>query len=275
MSDNPASVGLRVGPACRFYLGTHQTCWLDRTDVPLFVSRRRLAARKKLPRARGPWALDSGGFTELKLNGRWTVPPRLYAEEARRFRDHVGRMDFAATQDWMCEPFMLAKTGKTVREHQRLTTESYLTLRDLAPEIPWAPVLQGWRFDDYMQHAEDYREARVQLAAQPVVGIGSVCRRQATGEAEEVIRALHARGIALHGFGFKVKGLRRVAHYLASADSMAWSFRARSSPPLPSCEHASCANCMTFALRWRAHVVRTIPAHSQRALFGEEAVSVR
>ena len=49
----------------KFYLGTHQTGWLAKLDVPLFVSRRRLATLRKLPRAVGSWALDSGGFTEL------------------------------------------------------------------------------------------------------------------------------------------------------------------------------------------------------------------
>lgn len=49
----------------QFWLGTHKTGWLERTDVPLFISRRRLVERVTLPRARGPWALDSGGFTEL------------------------------------------------------------------------------------------------------------------------------------------------------------------------------------------------------------------
>ena len=56
-----------------FYLGTHHPSWLRKTDVPLFVSRRRLAGLKTLPRARGPWALDSGGFQELILHGEWTV----------------------------------------------------------------------------------------------------------------------------------------------------------------------------------------------------------
>lgn len=34
-----------------FYLGTHQVDHLERAGVPLFVSHRRLAGRKTLPRA--------------------------------------------------------------------------------------------------------------------------------------------------------------------------------------------------------------------------------
>ena len=47
----------------------------------------------------------------------------------------------------MCEPFMLAKTGLTVAEHQARTVANYLELRSLAPELPFVPVLQGWSLD--------------------------------------------------------------------------------------------------------------------------------
>ncbi|KKT85828.1 MAG: hypothetical protein UW85_C0012G0018 [Parcubacteria group bacterium GW2011_GWA1_Parcubacteria_45_10] len=140
----------------RFYLGTHQTDWLGKTEVPLFVSRRRLALRKKLPRAAGRWALDSGGFSELSMHGRWQTSAAQYVAEVRRFSAEVGNLDWAAIQDWMCEPHMLKLTGKTIAEHQALTIASYHELRSLAPEIPWAPVLQGWRRADYLSCFEQY-----------------------------------------------------------------------------------------------------------------------
>jgi hypothetical protein len=43
--------------------------------------------------------------------------------------------------------------------------------------------------------------------------LGSVCRRQDTGMVESLVRDLHAQGIRLHGFGFKVLGLARCARY--------------------------------------------------------------
>jgi hypothetical protein len=49
-----------AAPVVRFWLGTHKPGWLARTEVPLFVSHRTLGGRRELPRARGPWALDSG-----------------------------------------------------------------------------------------------------------------------------------------------------------------------------------------------------------------------
>ncbi|MHC5537599.1 deazapurine DNA modification protein DpdA family protein [Singulisphaera rosea] len=241
-----------------FFLGTHEPSWLSRTNVPLFVSRRRLARLKQLPVARGVWALDSGGFTELQKYGTWRTEPKRYAEEVSLWRDQIGGMQWAAVQDWMCEPHMLEKTGRSVAEHQALTIQSYFDLKSLAPQIPWTPVLQGWRIDDYVDHVQQYAAAGVDLSRLPIVGVGSVCRRQATAEATEIFGELARIGIRCHGFGLKVQGLRNSARSLASADSMAWSFRARRSPPLPGCRHKSCANCLRFALRWRENVVRVI-----------------
>lgn len=164
-------------PLDTFFLGTHQPGWLRKTDVPLFLSRRRLAERKALPRARGPWGLDSGGFQELNLHGQWTVTPRQYVAEVRRYVAEIGNLRWAATQDWMCEPFVLAKTGFTVEEHQRRTIDNVKQLLDLAPELPWAPVIQGWTWGDYMRHADAYQKAGIDLARFPAVGVGSVCRR--------------------------------------------------------------------------------------------------
>jgi hypothetical protein len=239
----------------RFYLGTHRAAWLARTDVPLFVSAAQLRGRRTFPRARGAWALDSGGFTELQLYGRWTVDARTYAAEVRRWAAEVGAPDFAAIQDWMCEPFMLGRTGLSIAEHQRRTIASYLELRELAPEIPWMPVVQGWGAPDYLDHLDAYERAGVDLRTQPIVGVGSICRRQATSSAVRIITALSTEGVRVHAFGAKAEGLRLFGDRIASADSMAWSFVARRRPVLlESCEgtgHKNCANCLRWALEWR------------------------
>jgi len=181
-----------------------------------------------------------------------------YADEANSWAEKVGQLQWAAIQDWMCEPFILAKTGKGVHEHQRRTIDSWHRLKKLAPAIPWVPVLQGWEYDDYLIHVEMYQESGTVLADEPLVGLGSVCRRQATGVVEDLIRELWSRGIKLHGFGFKLRGLANVAAYLRSADSMAWSLDARRKPPLTGCQHGNCANCLKFALQWRLKVLAVI-----------------
>jgi hypothetical protein len=254
-----------------FYLGTHQPIWLRLVDVPLFVSDVRLRTYKTPPRARGIWALDSGGFSELSLHGKWTVPPAEYVARVRRYRDEVGGLQWATIQDWMCEPHMLVKTGLSLEEHQRRTVESFLRLRDMAPDLPWAPVLQGWGMDDYLRCVDKYTAAGVDLLAEPIVGVGSVCRRQHTDEATRIMRRLSSMGLLLHGFGFKVQGLLSSLLYLASADSLAWSLSARKNPILPGHDmpgprrrkgHSSCANCMDYALMWRDKLMLNIEHRS-------------
>lgn len=239
----------------KFYLGTHMPNWLALTVVPLFVSHRRLADRRTFPRAIGSWALDSGGFTELSMHGRWLTTPQEYVSAAYRYRDEIGNLEWAAPQDWMCEPFMLDKTGLSVAEHQARTVTSVVELRSLAPDLPFVPVLQGWALDDYLRCADLYADAGIDLAAEPTVGVGSVCRRQSEWEIEDICAALAGRGIRLHGFGVKTLGLRYARH-LQSADSMAWSYNARMNPPLPGHSHKSCANCLPWALRWRERAMR-------------------
>lgn len=241
-----------------FYLGTHQPYWLRTLDVPLFISRRTLCKIRTPPRAKGPWALDSGGFSELSLYGKWTISPQIYAEEVARWHAEIGNLQWAAIMDWMCEPCILEKTGLSLPEHQRRTVASYLELKELDPRLPWVPVLQGWGPRDYLLHQEMYARAGVDLKSLPLVGLGSVCRRQATDTVERLIRQLYGEGLKLHGFGFKLSGVRRVARYLASSDSLAWSYQARRSPPLPGCTHKNCANCRTYALWWREKVLRAV-----------------
>lgn len=239
----------------RFYLGAHHPTWLTKVSVPLFVSHRRLRERvSPFPKASCSWALDSGGFTELSMHGEWTVTPEEYVKAVRRYSDEIGRPDFAAPQDWMCEPWITAKTGLSVHEHQRRTVGNYLDLMAIDDTLAVCPVVQGWTLADYFRCVDMYDRAGVDLRALPVVGVGSVCRRQATAEIETVMRELHALGLSIHGFGVKTDGLSRYGRYVLSADSMAWS---RGGRYLPGCapSHKTEANCMRYALAWRDRVL--------------------
>jgi hypothetical protein len=251
--------GARGAPRT-FWLGTHKPGWLASAGVPLFVSRRTLAPMRTLPRAIAPWALDSGGFTELAMHGAWLTTPAQYVAEVRRLSSEIGRMAWAAPQDWMCEPAMLEKTGLTVSEHQRRSVANLLELRSRAPDLPWVPVLQGWSLGDYWRHADAYQAAGVDLEAEPLVGVGSVCRRQSGTRAGAIFRTLAASGLSLHGFGVKVSGLAAHSAWLASADSMAWSMNARKHPPIDGHTHKNCANCIVWATSWRAELLERIGA---------------
>lgn len=281
----------------RFYLGTHIPSWLSRTEAPLFLSRAPLKRLVSFRRAQGPWSLDSGGFTEIETHGRWTVSPADYAREVRLWQREIGNLDFSAPQDWMCEPPILLRSLLAdgyvdgVRErrkgeevlayrkyltkkaeefpvellrqrvcvHQNRTIENLISLRELAPEVPWMPVLQGWFPEDYVAHAEAYARAGIDLRKEPVVGLGSVCRRERLDDARKVISKLAGPSwrLRLHGFGLKTDGFKDpvIAAGLVSADSLAWSLGAslrRRQGRKCSVQHrGGCGNCIHWALEWR------------------------
>lgn len=245
----------------RFFLGTHHPNHLwdpAAAGVDLFVSHGQLRRYRKFKRAVTDWACDSRGFTELSQHGRWTFTAKEYAAALARYRDEIGRLAWASPCDFMCEPWITAKTGLSVGEHQRRTVDSVLELRALG--APVIPVLQGWTPWDYERCFDLYEAAGVDLRREPVVGLGSVCRRQNTIRAEMIVRDFAAMGVRLHGFGFKKTGLRACHDALASADSMAWSFHARREPPRPECRgrHINCANCLPFALEWRCDLLASL-----------------
>jgi hypothetical protein len=279
--------------AAEFYLGTHMINWLWSQDprfngTVFFASYNRLIMRKKpFPLALHAHCRDSGGFTHLKQHGRWTVSAEKYIADQRRWDAELGPARWIAPRDWMCEPWVIfgknqhlkpsyrnyfhgtreargLKPGEPEQDldtavliHQRYTVDDYLELTRLAPDLPIIPVLQGWTLDQYQRCADLYAAAGVDLAAAPVVGLGSVCRRQATGEIEEIVRHFAAQGLKLHGFGVKTKGLGAYADGLTSADSMAWSDTARKEEiQLPGHTHKNCANCPDWAIRWHQRIVR-------------------
>jgi hypothetical protein len=176
-----------------WYLGIHMPNWLARpelAEVPVFISRRtfydRRAGRyrRTFPRAAGRYAIDSGGFTELKDHGRWTITPAEYVDFLDRVWEETGAYDFAA-----------------------------------------------------------------------------------------IIDSLLDSGVRnLHGFGFKIEGLRRCWAQLATADSLSWSKDGRHAGP---CQHPpysrgsqpiSEANCLPYALAWRHRHVRPPTRHYERQL---------
>lgn len=174
------------------------------------------------------WIGDSGAFTEISNYGYYRYPVEEHFGQICRWVK-CGNLLIAVAQDWMCEPFILKRTGLDIATHQRLTIERFDHLLSLSPPVPIMPVLQGYRSSDYISHLQQYSE-RLQLGAW--VGVGSVCRRN--GKPDEVADLL--RGIKLlrpdlrlHGFGLKLLALENieVRSLLYSTDSMAWSYPRR------------------------------------------------
>ena len=213
------------------------------------------------------WILDSGAFTRIS-SGKGHLSTKRYAKEIMRWAIN-GNLLAAISQDFMCEPFILAKTGLTIADHQRLTIHRYdRLLEELSilsskkalnleqsysfvyddfdvDEDGWdeyeeptknhpylMPVLQGFEPADYVEHLRQYSD---RIAYGQWVGVGSVCKRNSRPTAIEaiLIAIKTARpDIRLHGFGLKSTALKSpiVWDLLHSADSMAASYNARRNP---------------------------------------------
>lgn len=176
------------------------------------------------------WIMDSGAFTELSRFGHYRQGVEKYHSLITRWHSLKSDTLLAVvSQDYMCEPVILRKTGLTVADHQRLTIERYVALRALFSTPYLLPVLQGFAPTEYVAHLRQYGSL---LQEGAWVGVGSVCKRNADPQAVvDVLSAILSErpDLRLHGFGLKMIALmdKRVLRRLYSSDSMAWSFDAR------------------------------------------------
>ena len=210
-----------------FYVGLHQPSDARHFERA-FVSINRVRGRKK-PVECPDWILDSGAFTEISTHGAYRSAPAQYAADVERLADLNPGMQLAVSQDWMCEPHILQRTGLDIAEHQRRTVERYDILSRLVQTVYVMPVLQGYAPADYVAHVRQYG---TRLGPMAYVGVGSVCKRNGDPrQIEAVLTAIKAvrPDLQLHGFGLKTIALASplVRKCLFSADSMAWSFAAR------------------------------------------------
>lgn len=211
----------------RFFVGLHHPYEAYRFPAA-FISVNALGTRKR-PFEANDWILDSGAFSTIFRHGRYLEPVQEYASKIRRWSRN-GQLLAAVSQDYMCEASVLERTGLSVAEHQHLTIERYdrLLACDLAG-VYLMPVLQGFAPSEYVDHLEQYGD---RLARGAWVGVGSVCKRNATPvEVENVLRIIRSsrNDLRLHGFGLKITSLASelIRDALYSADSMAWSYAAR------------------------------------------------
>ena len=209
----------------RFFVGLHQPSDAHGFSAS-FISINRIKDRQSDFRV-GDWIMDSGAFTEVSTHGGYRDSVEMYAWQINRWKG-VGNLLAAVSQDYMCEPFILKKTGLSVLEHQAMTISRYDKLQALT-DVYVMPVLQGFAPAEYARHVLMYG-ARLKLGQW--VGVGSICKRNADPAAIiAVFEAIHAvrPDLLLHGFGLKVTALANavVRSHLHTADSMAWSYRAR------------------------------------------------
>lgn len=209
-----------------FYVGLHHPGdgkHFERAFISVNAVRTR-----KAPVGACAWIMDSGAFTELSTYGHYRHSVEHYAEVINRWSDDPALIA-AVAQDYMCEPFIIEKTGLSIAEHQRLTIERYDALLALVPNVYIMPVLQGYAPEDYVSHVRQYG---ARLAHGAYVGVGSICKRNSNPAAIEAVLLAIKRerpDLRLHGFGIKITALGSgvVRDLLYTADSMAWSYQAR------------------------------------------------
>lgn len=244
-----------------FYTGTHvlqHAPYLERA----FINVRVLRSKNRRSDIRANcWIMDSGAFRELEIYGEFRTSVEQYASEIKRWSQFQG-FELAVTQDYMCEPFMVARTGLSVAEHQRLTIQRYDALARLVGADALLPVLQGYSPAEYVLHLADYGE---RLAPSIRVGVGSVCKRnnnpQVILDVLEAIKTVRP-DLRLHGFGLKKTALEnaRICSLLYSADSMAWSLAAR--------RNHDNANGLHEAITYTEHVQSTMGKRGQQLKLG-------
>jgi hypothetical protein len=209
----------------QFYIGLHHPsdAW---PFLRSMISVNTIRGRKGPFRANN-WIMDSGAFTEISTYGRWRSEPEEYAEQINRWKRN-GNLLAAVSQDLMCEPFIIEKSGLSIAEHQTITIERYARLIQLT-NVYVMPVLQGYSPESYAAHVSQYGSL---LKHGQWVGVGSVCKRNSNPEQiEDVLLAIKTQrsDLRLHGFGLKIQALQSgtVRALLHSSDSMAWSYAAR------------------------------------------------
>ena len=182
------------------------------------------------------------------------------AAVARYYRVSSAVSDFAAPQDWMCEPFIIERSGLSVREHQERTVTSYLELRQDRPEPAIHSCLAGVASRRLPSPVPTCTPPTgVDLATLPLTGLGSVCRRQSTTRSPPSSPSWPAAAFACTGSGSRPAACHLYGHLLALPPTQKrWPVTPRAGHrPLPGCTgHKNCANCLVYATRWRLIVAR-------------------
>lgn len=172
--------------------------------------------------------IDSGGYSFIKGMGEYQTTHEAYLDWISQVSP-----DLFALRDYPCEPDVLAEHDRTVEEHQAMTTQDHRELMDLiedsAIEAQPVSVVQGRSIQEYLEHLDELRDNGLLT---DVLGVGSVCGRHATKEIKPIIKAIDNNTpdrVSLHGFGIKIPSLQEpdIFHRLNSADSMAYSYTAR------------------------------------------------
>ncbi len=217
---------------------------------------RRLKKRISAMPFRGlDWILDSGGFSEININGKYSFTVNEYL---RLVELHQPRMFF--NMDYVCESNALNKTGLTIKQHQEKTTNNQIKIMDIYNKFnikgQFAGCIQGFEIEEYLSHIDSLKEHGL---ITPIMGIGSICRRNSINQILNIIKAIKKEvpKTKLHGFGIKTQILNMPSVYndLYSCDSMSWSLSGRNQKTKMciNCKYPnskSCGNCHYYLINY-------------------------
>jgi len=161
--------------------------------------------------------LDSGAFSLIQKYNDYPYSFKQYIAFAK-----ILKADYVAVMDYPCEPN--SKIKLNVKERILKTVENAQRLMDLAPEINWVFVIQGWTKEDYL-YCLDVAKDHDLLT--PLTAIGSVCVRKNLHEVKEIVLTIRDEipdKIKLHCFGLDIRFAEDLAIFnsIYSFDTHAW-----------------------------------------------------
>lgn len=243
-----------------FFIGLYSKKQISETPGNFMCSYKTVRNFKEKINTNKQWIMDSGAFSEISINGKYTYTVTdylniIYKQEPTYF----------ITMDYMCEPFILNKTNKSVIEHQQLTCENSIKIKNsYSGKSKFIGSIQGYTKDEYISHID---MLKTQGLIEEYMAVGSICRRKNVKEIFDILKNIKKNlpsWVKIHGLGVKKTLLSKYEtyDYLNSCDSMAWSFSGRyvktkvnNKCTLTNVEcihltHKNCANCENYMKNW-------------------------
>jgi len=195
--------------------------------VPVNIMINYASKSRTPPKNRLKLFVDSGGFSFFFKLSDYPTPHRHYLKFVLK-----KNADFFANRDYPCEPELLKRYKRSVKENQEKTIQNQIEIQDiLDSEFPqlktrFVAVIQGWKVDEYLDMLDRMKEQGLLTKR---IAIGSVCRRGKSQEIRRIITEIRKnlpKKYELHAFGvkFSVLQYKDVWDALTSADSLAFRY---------------------------------------------------
>lgn len=182
------------------------------------------------------FAIDCGGFVAArKWGGAYRYTATQYINWIYQFQTFP---QWAAIQDYCCEDEITTGNSGVVRQRQQMTTHKIEKFYRDYRHLPWCwiPTVQGWRVEEYINHAieikplveqwQKFYAARGQSALFRV-GIGTLCARPFTADIQAIVCAVAdiLPDVSFHLWGVKLQVLKSKVQLprITSVDSAAWN----------------------------------------------------